>query len=399
MSDEKPCWIMHIDMDAFFASVEQRDHPEYRNKPLIVGARPDGRGVVSTCSYEARQFGVCSAMPISEAYRRCPDGIYVQPDMQSYSVASKAVMSALTAISPVVEQVSVDEAYVDLTGLERLFGTPREIGERVKRAVREQTDLSCSVGIGPNRLIAKLASEYEKPNGLTIVDTSTVQAFLDPMPVSNLRGVGKVSLRTLTRLGIRQVYQLRQCSLEYLAQSFGEKGAANLYRQARGKGSVAVGQTGGRKSLSKERTFGQDEADLDTVKAKMRGLVAEVGRSLRREQLKGGIVTVKLRYGNFETYTRQCRLPEYTDQDQIIYESAVQLMEKIETKGHAIRLVGVGLSDWGSNQQHTTDLFTDKEADQKSQRLTETMDRINDRFGNSKLLHGISVVGKTKDKK
>ncbi len=229
MTSKQQRWIMHVDMDAFFASIEQRDHPEYQNKPLIVGARPGTRGVVSTCSYEARKFGVRSAMPISEAYKRCPHGTYVPPDMQRYKVASQEVMAVLNLISPLVEQVSIDEAYVDLSGLERLFGSPRDIGERVKQQVFDHTQLSCSVGIAPNCLLAKLGSEYEKPNGLTVVETDAVRAFLDPMPVSNLRGVGKVTLRSLTRLGIRHVYQLRQCSEAYLTQHFGQKKTQNTF--------------------------------------------------------------------------------------------------------------------------------------------------------------------------
>jgi len=390
MTSKQQRWVMHIDMDAFFASIEQRDHPKYQNRPLIVGARPGTRGVVSTCSYEAREFGVRSAMPISEAYQRCPQGIYVRPDMQRYKAASQEIMAVLNLISPLVEQVSIDEAYVDLSGLEKLFGSPREIGERVKQQVFDHTLLSCSVGIAPNRLLAKLASEYEKPNGLTVVAPDKVRAFLDPMPVSNLRGVGKVTLRTLTRLGIRHVYQLRQCSEVYLEQHFGQKGAANLFQQSRGIGSPVVGVTEGRKSLSKEVTFAQDETDMALVKSQVRELVAEVGHSLRKEQLKGGVVTMKIRYGNFDTYTRQIRLPEYSDQDQVIYESAMELLHKMEIGSHAIRLVGVGMSDWGSNEQHTMDLFSDLKKEGKSQKLTETMDRINDKFGRSKLRHGVS---------
>jgi len=394
MSETDQYWIMHVDMDAFFASIEQRDHPEYRNKPLIVGAQPGGRGVVSTCSYEARQFGVRSAMPISEAYQRCPEGIYVRPDMKRYRQASEAVISVFNLISPIVEQVSVDEAYLDLTGLEKLFGSPRDIGERVKREVKAHTDLSCSVGIGPNRLIAKLASEYRKPDGLTIVAEDSVKKFLDPMPVSNLRGVGKVTLRTLTRLGIRHVYQLRECSETVLIQHFGDKGALKLYRQSRGLGSHLVGNTEGRKSLSKETTFNQDETNIAQVKAKVRELVAEVGRSLRKEGLKGKVVTLKLRYKGFETYTRQCRLPESSNLDPVIYEVANGLLDQLYKEGRAIRLVGVGLSDWGDeSESQTFDLFTDHEGRAHRQRLTDTIDSINDKFGGRKLLQGVSTVG------
>ncbi|MES9903804.1 MAG: DNA polymerase IV, partial [Sedimenticola sp.] len=234
MDEERQRWIMHIDMDAFFASVEQRDHPEYRGRPVVIGAQPGRRGVVSTCSYEARRFGIHSAMPISEAYRRCPNAVYLSPSMTSYSEVSRQVMEVLRGISPVVEQASVDEAYVDITGLKRLFGAPREIGELVRREVRAALNLTCSVGIGPNRLIAKLASDFNKPDGLTIVPYQQVYHFLDPMPVSRLRGVGKQTLKTVQRLGIRNVAQLRGYSLEFLQQYFGNRGGEHLYHQARG---------------------------------------------------------------------------------------------------------------------------------------------------------------------
>jgi len=180
-------WIMHLDMDAFFASIEQRDNPEYCGKPVVVGAMPGRRGVVSTCSYEARKYGIRSAMPISEAHRRCPDAIYLRPDMARYAAVSKQVMHALGDISPVVEPVSIDEAYIDISGMERLIGEPEEIGRLTKQKVMYRVGLNRSVGIGPNRLIAKLASEYQKPDGLVVIRPDQIQVFLDPMPVSNLR--------------------------------------------------------------------------------------------------------------------------------------------------------------------------------------------------------------------
>ncbi|MES9968059.1 MAG: DNA polymerase IV, partial [Sedimenticola sp.] len=250
--------IMHLDMDAFFASVEQRDNPEYQGKPVVVGARPGGRGVVATCSYEARRFGIHSAMPISEAYRRCPHAIYVRPDMKRYSEASRRIMAVLGEISPLVEPVSVDEAYLDISGLERLFGTPREIGLLTKRKVQDAVGLTCSVGIGCNRLIAKLASDYRKPDGLTVVMPDQNRAFLDPMPVSNLRGVGRQTLKTVKRLGIETVAQLRGYSLEQLQLHFGERGGEHLHNQARGIASDRIVTEYQRQSISKETTFGED---------------------------------------------------------------------------------------------------------------------------------------------
>ncbi|MEW8044567.1 MAG: DNA polymerase IV [Candidatus Sedimenticola endophacoides] len=311
-------WIMHLDMDAFFAAVEQRDHPEYRGRPLVVGARPGGRGVVSTCSYEARRYGIRSAMPISEACRRCPDAIYLRPDMARYTEASRRVMAVLDEVSPLVEQVSVDEAYLDISGLERLFGSPARIGRLTKRKVFEAVGLTCSVGIGPNRLIAKLASDYRKPDGITLVAPDAVQAFLDPMPVANLRGVGPATLGLLQRLGIRTVAQLRALPLELLQAHLGERGGSHLHAQARGRGSDRIEAAGQRQSVSKETTFGQDVTDIQVLKNCLRQLASDVGHTLRREGLWGRVATFKVRLPGFETHTRQRLLGEAVDSDVAI---------------------------------------------------------------------------------
>ncbi len=216
--------VMHVDMDAFFAAIEQRDHPEYRGRPVVVGARPGGRGVVATASYEARRYGVGSAMPISEAYRRCPHAVYLRPDLERYGAVSRQVMVILEQVSPLVEPVSIDEAYLDISGLERLCGRPERIATRIKEEVRAELGLTLSVGIGPNRLIAKLASDYRKPDGLTWVRPDQVQAFLDPMPVARLRGVGTRSQERMHRLGVQRVEQLRGYALEDLQRHFGAKG-------------------------------------------------------------------------------------------------------------------------------------------------------------------------------
>ena len=216
-------------MDAFFAAVEQRDRPECRGRPVVVGARPGRRGVVSTCSYEARVFGIRSAMPISEAYRRCPDAIYLKPDMPRYAEASRQVLEVLESVSPVVEPVSVDEAYLDISGLARLYGPPRSIAGLVKERIWQRTGLSCSVGVGPNRLIAKLASEHDKPDGLIVVAAEEIETFLDPMPLSNLRGVGPRTLKTVQHLGIKNVRQLRTMPLDLLSSYFGETLGCRIY--------------------------------------------------------------------------------------------------------------------------------------------------------------------------
>jgi DNA polymerase-4 len=381
-------WILHLDMDAFFASVEQRDRPEYQGRPVVVGAMPGRRGVVSTCSYEARRFGIRSAMPISEAYRRCPEAVYLRPDMSRYADVSRQVMELLNDISPVVEPVSIDEAYVDITGLERLMGTPEEIGLFTKQKIREAAGLTCSVGIGPNRLIAKLASEHRKPDGLMVVRPEEVQAFLDPMPVSNLRGVGAKTRQGLERLGIHSVVRLRACSLELLQSHFGNKGGSHLYHQARGIASDRVGAEAGRQSISKETTFDVDTTDQQVLRETLRKLAAEVGQSARRKGLKGRVVTLKIRLQDFETHVRQRKIAEATHADGRILDTAWELYCDSGFAGRAVRLIGVGISDWGEDARQE-DLFETGKDRKREEELYATLDRVNEKFGDGVLLRGM----------
>ena len=373
-------WVMHLDMDAFFAAVEQRDNPAYRGRPVVVGARPGTRGVVATCSYEARAYGVRSAMPISEAYRRCPQACFVQPDAAKYSEASAKVFAALREISPVVEPVSIDEAYVDISGLGRLFGDVRRIGAMTREKIGARVGLGCSVGIGPNRLIAKLASDWRKPNGLVIVAQESVQAFLDPMPVSALRGVGRRSLDVMQRLGIRRVAELRDYSLDQLHAFFGEAGGDHLYRQARGIASDRVGLERVRKSISRETTFAADVQDRRQLRNALRRLASELGERVRREGLRGRSVTLKIRFSGFETHTRRCRVPSPLDADIEIFRHAWTLYEQGGYTGRAVRLLGVGLSDWSADEP-TGDLFGEDPTRRRQQRLYRTLDQVKARFG------------------
>ena len=265
-------WIMHVDMDAFYAAIEQRDNPALRGRPVVVGALPGGRGVVATCSYEARRFGIRSAMPINEAYRRCPDAIYLRPRMAHYVGVSRHIREVLSGISSRVEQVSIDEAYVDLAGLEARIGPPSAIGGRVKALVGEAVGLTVSVGIGPNRLIAKLASDFHKPDGLTVVAPEQVQGFLDPQPVSVLRGVGPRTLPTLQRLGIRTVADLRRQPPVAVQLAVGAQQARQLLAQSQGLASSEVHPDRARKSISKETTFARDQTSPTLLHETMRGL-------------------------------------------------------------------------------------------------------------------------------
>lgn len=388
--------ILHLDMDAFFASIEQRDHPEYQGKPVVVGAMPGQRGVVSTCSYEARRYGIHSAMPISEAYRRCPEAIYLPPDMSRYVSISKQVMAILHEISPVVEPVSIDEAYLDISGLKRLYGSPVDIGSLTKRKIQDASRLNCSVGIGPNKLIAKLASDYRKPDGMTLVRPEEVRSFLDQMAVSDLRGVGKQALKSIQRLGIKTVRELRSYPLEILQRYFGKGGGQHLYNHARGIASDQICVRAVRKSISKEFTFNKDIRDPDLARVKLRSLSSQLGRIARREGVRGFVITLKVRLSSFETHTRQCRLNQAVDTDNPIFTTAWELYQSSQFLYKPIRLIGVGMSHW-DEQEPVADLFEDQDKKAKERRLYTAFDRVVEKFGEDKLSFGINTNSLNED--
>jgi DNA polymerase-4 len=380
-------WIAHLDLDAFFASCEQRDHPAYRHRPVVVGALPGHRGVVAAASYEARSFGIHSAMPISQAYRRCPHAVFLRPDMDKYRRASRQVLAVLEEITPLVEAASIDEAYLDLSGLEKLFGPPAQIGRELKRRIFEATGLTASVGIGPNRLIAKLGSENGKPDGLTVVAPDQVLDFLATMPVSNLRGVGARSQRVFAGLGIHRVAQLRTCPPATLQLQLGKRAAANLQRQAYGQASDRVEPDRRRKSISKETTFDTDVSEHPMLRDTLRRLAAEVAAGARREGLHARVVTVKIRFAGFETHTRQRRRPA-TNDERVILDTAWRLLLGTGLPDKPVRLIGVGLSDWQDQAGMQCDLFENTRETSTDQRLLRTIDRVRERFGEGMLQVG-----------
>ena len=387
----KQRWIGHADLDAFYASFEQRDCPEYRDRPVVVGALPGHRGVVAAANYEARAFGIRSAMPIAEAYRRCPDAVYLRPDMARYVRVSQEIFEILGTLTPVVEPVSIDEAYLDLTGLERLLGPPKDIGREIKRRIFEGTGLRASVGIGPNRLIAKLASEHGKPDGLMVVHPDEVLDFLAPMPVATLRGVGRQTQKIFSRLGIETVSQLRAIPLRCLEEHLGRKAAASFHAQARGIASAEVVPGRGRKSISKETTFEDDVRDQAILHDVLRGLAAEVAATARRENLSGAVVTLKIRFEGFETHTRQRKLPDPTHDERVILREAWTLFLHGDLPRKPVRLIGLGVSAWQQAESEQVDLFDQPQERARDQRLLETIDRAADRFGK-----GILQLGYTR---
>lgn len=384
--------LLHVDLDAFYAAVEQRDHPEWRGVPLVVGADPGRRGVVTTCSYEARSYGVCSAMAISEAVRRLPpDTIYVRPDMKRYGAVSRQVMGVLETLAPVVEPISIDEAYLDCTGLEGLMGPPEAIGARVKAAIREATRLTASVGLGPNRLIAKLASDFRKPDGLTVVPPGQVCAFLDPMPLAALRGVGPKTRSRLAALGLETVGELRRLPLEVLRQRLGVQTGTQMHLQAQGIADDRVYPHTERQSISKETTFPEDVSDPELLRDTLRWAAQELGYLARREGLKGSLVTLKIRLRPFETHTRSRTLSVPTANDLGLFRAGWSLFESGRWTGKPVRLLGLGLSGWEADTPLQGNLFG-REAPRpppQQERLEATLDAIRDRFGRGTIQRGL----------
>jgi len=387
---------MHVDLDAFYAAIEQRDHPQWRGLPVVVGAEPGKRGVVATCSYEARRYGAHSAMPISEAARRLPsDTVYVRPRMVDYARVSRQVMKALGAVSPVIEKVSIDEAYLDVSGLERLVGPPEVIGQRAKVAIREAVSLNASVGIGPNRLIAKLASDYGKPDGLTVVMPEQVREFLDPMPLTVLRGVGAKTAPRLQRMGLKMVGDVRNLTLEELRRHLGARAGTQVHLQARGIADDRVFPASARKSISKETTFAVDVVGPAVLRDTLRWAAQEVGFLARQEGLTGSVVTLKIRFHPFETYTRSRSLAVRTASDGVIFQAAWDLFQAEAWAGRPVRLIGLGLSGWDQQGCAQPDLFGAEasELNPQGQRLDDTIDAIRQKFGKGCLQRGLNRRG------
>ena len=379
-----------MDLDAFFASCEQLEHPEYRGLPVVVGAQPGHRGVVAAASYEARRFGIHSAMPISEAFRRCPDAKFLRPDMEKYRRQSRRVFQVLETLAPFVEAASIDEAYLDVSGLEKLLGTPAAIGNEIKRRILDGTGLTASVGIGPNRLIAKLGSEHRKPDGLTVVFPEQVLDFLAPMPVANLRGLGRQTQKIFSHLGISTVKQLRAFPLSLLEQQLGKKAAASFHRQALGIASDQILPGQCRKSISKETTFETDIRDNTRLHDALRGLAADVARTARREGLSGAVVTLKIRFAGFETCTRQHTRTTPTCDEREMLKTAWQLFLDGKLPDKPVRLIGIGLSGWEEHQPAQADLFDQPEQQQDNKRLLQTIDAVTEKFGKHLLQVGVS---------
>jgi DNA polymerase-4 len=379
--------ILHVDMDAFFASVEQRDNPALRGKPVIVGALPGTRGVVSAASYEARKFGVRSAMPVDRAQRLCPGGIFVEPNFAAYSEASNTVMAVLRDFTPIVEQVSVDEAYLDVTGTEKLWGPPVAVARAIKERVKKETGLTLSVGIAPNKFLAKLASDLEKPDGLTVApfDEQEIVAWLAPLPVGRLFGVGKVTEELFFRQGIKTVGDVQKLALEFLVKNFGEHGRS-LFDLCRGRYESPVEEGEESKSVSREHTFQKDTADLDILKSTLLSLSRDVGRRARREGHKGTTIVLIYRGTDFTKHTRRITPGSPTNVSRVIYDTVVDLFAKAPVYGKPVRLIGVGLTGFADAVQ--TSLFETKAANPAFEASEKAVDAVVAKFGKNAIFLG-----------
>jgi DNA polymerase-4 len=383
--------ILHVDMDAFYASVEERDRPELVGQPVIVGGTPQGRGVVAAANYAVRRFGVHSAMPTSTALRLCPQAILIPPRLDYYAEVSEQIREIFNRYTPLVEPLSLDEAFLDVTGSEPLFGPSAEIGRQIKGAIRESVRLVASVGVAPNKFLAKIASDLEKPDGFVVVDPDGVQDFLDPLPVGRLWGVGRVTGRALEQLGVRTIGDVRRMPPEVLQQHFGKSGE-HLWQLARGIDERRVVPDREAKSISHETTFAVDIGDRDALRAWVVELAEQVGWRLRRHDLRGRTVQLKLRYADFHTITRSKTLPEPTNITAEIRRTAAELLESCLPGGRQrFRLLGVGVSGLEGRQAVQQSLFVDDEREKLTQ-LDQAADQIRARFGSSALHHASGLL-------
>jgi len=370
--------ILHIDMDAFYASVEERDRPELRGTPLIVGGT-GGRGVVAAASYAVRRFGVHSAMPMREALRRCPEAVVVHPRMARYQEISQQVFAIFHEFTPLVEGLSLDEAFLDVTASQQLLGGPEVIGAEIRRRIAKQTGLTASVGVAPNKLLAKIASDLNKPDGMCRIDAGNLREILDPLPIHKLFGVGRKTLPTVLEAGIRTFGDARVATDEMLWRAFGKHGQA-MRDRASGLDDRPVEPDREEKSISAEETYDTDIRAASELQAQLVHLADRTASRLRAQKLLAGRVSVKIRRADFTTYTRQRSLEPPT-QDTAIVSAAAQALLRAWLASQpraAVRLLGVGVSDLQSLRQ--SDLFSDPLPDAGS-RLDSAVDGIRDRFG------------------
>ena len=387
-------WVLHLDMDAFFASVEQLDNPDLKGKPVIIGG--GDRGVVSTASYEARVFGVRSAMPIFQARKLCPRAIFLYGRMHRYKEKSREVMEVLRSFSPLVEQASVDEAYLDATGLERIFGSPKEMALRLQKEVCTQTGLTCSLGLAPVKFLAKIASDMQKPSGLTIIAYEDVQTLLQKLPISKIPGVGGQMIKKLELLGVRFAADVARFPAAFWVEKMGKAGQL-LYDRGRGVDPREVVPYREPKSESAENTFAKDTCDPGELSSWLLRQAERVGKSLRAQKLSGRTITLKLKYADFDQHTRSRTLKEPTSSTREIYETALELLAESKVQ-RPLRLIGVGVSHFGrANRQLSLLPAGDELKKERDSALDNALDSLRDKFGSKTIVRGKLFDGGKKE--
>ncbi len=394
----RPRTILHVDMDAFYASVEQLDRPECRGRPVVVGADPRGgrgRGVGAACSYEARAVGIHSALPIGRAWQRCPDAVFLRPRMDRYAEISRRVFAVFGRYTDRVEPLSIDEAFLDLTGTERLLGPARAAARRLKDEIRREVGLVASVGLAPNKFLAKVASDLDKPDGFVVVRPGEEAAFLAPLPVRRLWGVGPRTAAALERLGMRSVGDLARWRRDDLRARFGELGD-RVWALSRGIDDRPVEPGGAPRSVGAEHTFEEDATDPDAVRRTLLRLADKVAARLRRAGRVAGGVTLKLRDGRFRTVTRAARLAAPTDVGADLYAAALGLLGAVPSwrTGRPVRLVGIAatrLAPRTAAAGGQLDLFAPA-PDGRRRAVALAVDRVHDRFGSRALRRAVHVA-------
>ena len=379
--------ILHIDMDAFYASVEERDNPSLVGKPVIVGGSAESRGVVAAANYEARKFGVYSAMASGRARRLCPHAVVIKPRIDYYASVSRQIRDIFEQFTPQVEPLSLDEAFLDVTGSEPLFGPSADIGRQIKHRIREELRLTASVGVATNKFVAKIASALQKPDGFVVVQPGEIQAFLDPLPVGRLWGIGKVTGQVFEQLDVRTIGQLRQMPLATLNDLFRTSGE-HYWQLAHGIDDRQVVPDRKAKSISNETTFAEDIADMEVLRAWLVELVEQVARRLRQHDIKGRTVELKVRFADFQTITRSMTLAESTSITRELLDAGVELLTKHLPARHLpIRLMGFGVSKLGDSGNAQLTLF-DQPDRKRHQELDRVADQITVKFGKLAIRRG-----------
>ncbi|MDH5785506.1 MAG: DNA polymerase IV [Chromatiales bacterium] len=379
--------IIHVDMDAFYASVEIRESPELANRAVVVGGSAEGRGVVAAANYIARRYGIHSAMPTSAAKRLCSDLVVLPPRHSFYAEVSRQIHAIFNRYTPQIEPLALDEAFLDVTASEKLFGSAEKIGREIKQAIKDELSLIASVGVAPNKFLAKLAGDINKPDGFVVVDENHIERFLAPLPVTRIWGVGKVASKGFEKLGIRTIGQLQQYPQRLIIDHFGNS-AEQFCRLARGIDDRPVVSESEAKSISNETTFAVDITDQKIMRDWLHSLTEQVAWRLRAHELKGRTVQIKVRFSDFTTLTRAHSLDEVTDITAEIWQAVQQLFEqRLPRPLPPVRLLGVGVSNFAEPIASQGDLFAAEESE-KQRRIDEVLDAMQSRFGRDKVQRG-----------